>query len=156
MKADQSRFSPNSREYRNLKRREYLTRARMANMVRDAHIRMAAYIWSVADTAVIPVLHTHRMARRDDRRIGTKTVRQMFSLKHGAFRSRMRHSADTMGKEYVNVSEEYTTIGCPGCLRVNAPFPGEVFTCSYCPYTAPRDAKSALMLAIKCLAPRPL
>ena len=155
---EQKTLDPHSQAFKNLKRREHYQRIKAYNLVRDGHIRMAAFIWSKVDTAVVPLFDTHRVARKplspDDprRKINCKTVRQLFSLRHAGFRDRLRHSADTMGKEYVNASEEYTTIGCPCCLKVNAKFSGPKFTCRFCQYEAPRDIKSGLTLAIKCLA----
>lgn len=147
------------RLFKDKKKKEYRLRASIYNKVRDAHIRIAADVWSRVDTLVDPVFNTHKMAKKpmsaDDprRKISCKTVRQLFSLRHGALRDRLRHSADTMGKEYSLVTEEYTTIGCPCCLRVNDKFTGEVFNCRYCGYTAPRDIKSGLTLAVKYLRP---
>ena len=149
--------NPHSQQFKNLKRREHFLRTKVYNLVRDGHVRTAAYIWSKVDTAVVPIFDTHRMARKpmsqDDprRRINNKTVRQLFSLRHGGLRDRLRHSADTMGKEYVNVSEEYTTKGCPRCLTVTEIGSSKTFKCCNCQYTAPRDIKSGLTLAIKCL-----
>lgn len=146
-----------SRMYHDLKTREHRLRARIYNLVRDAHVRVVADLFSKADTVVVPVFETHRMARRplnaDDprRRINNKTVRQLFSLRHGAFRDRLRHAARAMGKEVSFPGEEYTTIGCPRCLRVNDKFSGTQFKCAFCNYAAPRDVKSGLTYAIKCL-----
>lgn len=146
-----------STEFKNLKVREHRLRMKIFHLTRDAHIRMAAFIWSRADTAVVPVFDTHRVCRKPQsaldprRKLTSKTARQLFCLRHGAFRDRMRHSADTMGKEYVNESEEYTTVGCPSCFCTVPKFSGSVFFCPSCQYQAPRDMKSGLMLAIKCL-----
>lgn len=146
-----------SRMYHDLKTREHRLRARIYNLVRDAHVRVVADLFSKADTVVVPVFDTHRMARRrlnaDDprRRINNKTVRQLFSLRHGGFRDRLRHAARVMGKEVSFPGEEYTTVGCPRCLRVNEKFSGTRFACAFCDYAAPRDVKSGLTYAIKCL-----
>ena len=146
-----------ARLYHDAKTREHRLRARIYNLVRDGHVRVVADLFSKADTVVVPVFDTHRMAKRpltkDDprRKINNKTVRQLFSLRHGAFRDRLRHAARTMGKETAFPGEEYTTIGCPNCLRVNAKFSGTRFTCAFCRYSAPRDVKSGLTYAIKCL-----
>lgn len=147
------------REAMDCKKQEHRLRAKVRNKVRDAHIRISADIWSRCDTFVDPVFDSHNMAKRplapDDprRKLCSKSVRQMFSLCHGALRQRLRHSACTMGKEYCNASEEYTTVTCPRCLRARASFTGTSFECPSCCYTAPRDMKSGLTLAIKCLRP---
>jgi len=155
--AEQKTMDPHSRGFKNLKRREHFQRIKIYNMVRDGHVRTAAYIWSKVDTAVVPLFDTHQMARKpltaDDprRKINCKTVRQLFSLRHAGLRDRLRHSADTMGKEYANASEEYTTKGCPSCLTVTEVGSSKTFKCRNCGYTALRDVKSGLTLAIKCL-----
>ena len=144
---------------RNLKRQEHSLRARVFNLVRTAHIQICADIWRRLDTLVMPIFDTHRVAKKpmlptDPRRkINSKTVRQLFSLRHGALRDRLRHTADVRCKEYLNASEEYTTIGCPCCLRVNAKFSTKQFACRFCGYRGERDEKSGLTLAIKCLSP---
>jgi transposase len=147
----------NARKRRKLKRREHTLRAKVKNLVTTAHIQICADIWSRADTAVIPIFETHRMARRPlsandpARKINNTTVRQLLSLRHAALRDRLSHTAKMLKKEYVNASEEYTTVACPKCLRVNDSFSGTTFTCAHCAYAAPRDAKSGLTLAVKCL-----
>ena len=147
----------NARKRRKLKRREHTLRAKVKNLVTTAHIQICADIWSRADTAVIPVFETHRMAKRPlsandpARKINNTTVRQLFSLRHAALRDRLCHTAKMLKKEYVNASEEYTTVACPQCLRVNDSFSGTTFKCAHCAYAAPRDAKSGLTLAVKCL-----
>jgi transposase len=85
------------------------------------------------------------------RLINGRTARQMLSLRHAALRHRLHHVANVMGKEFVNEGEQYTTIACAKCLRVNDKFSGTTFACKFCGYTAPRDAKSGLTLAVKCL-----
>jgi len=146
-----------ARAFHDSKTREHRLRARIFNLVRDGHIRMVADLFSKVDTVVVPVFDTHRMAKRpmskDDPRckINNKVVRQLFTLRHGAFRDRLRHAARTMGKETAFPSEEYTTIACPSCLHVNQKFSGKTFKCALCDYTADRDVKSGLVYAIKCL-----
>jgi transposase len=147
----------NARKRRKLKRREHRLREKVKNLVTTAHIQICADIWSRVDTAVIPIFETHRMAKRPlsandpARKINNTTVRQLFSLRHAAFRDRLCHTAKMLKKEYVNESEEYTTVACPQCLRVNDSFSGTTFTCAHCSYEAPRDAKSGLTLAVKSL-----
>ena len=145
------------REYNNLKTKEHRLRKYIYDLVRDGHIRTTADLFSKVDTVVVPIFDTHQMAKRplsaDDprRKINNKTVRQLFSLRHGALRDRLRHAASTMGKEVSFPGEEYTTVTCPCCIRVNKKFSGTVFNCAFCPYTAPRDIKSGLTYAIKSL-----
>ena len=85
------------------------------------------------------------------RLINGRTARQMLSLRHAALRHRLHHVANVLGKEFVNEGERYTTIACAKCLRVDEKLSGTTFTCTFCGYTAPRDAKSGLTLAVKCL-----
>jgi hypothetical protein len=124
--------------YRDLKTAEYRLRKRLYDLTRDGHIRVVADLFAKADTVVVPVFDTHQMARRPmdakdpRRRINNKTVRQLFSLRHGDFRNRLRHAARAMGKEVSFPGEQYTTICCPHCLHVNAKFSGTVFRCAEC------------------------
>jgi hypothetical protein len=145
-----------ARLYHDLKTGEHRLRKKAYDLTRDGHIRMTADLFSKVDTVVVPVFDTHSMARRPlsatdpRRRINNKTVRQLFSLRHGAFRDRLRHAARAMGKEVSFPGEQYTTVCCPRCLHVNAKFSGTVFNCAVCRYSAPRDMKSGLTYAIKC------
>ena len=161
--ADGKPTPPTTREerrfLRSLKRQEHSLRARIFNLVRTAHIQICADIWRRLDTLVLPIFDTHRVAKKpmnpnDPRRkINSKTVRQLFSLRHGALRDRLRHTAYVRNKEYLNASEEYTTIGCPSCLRVNPKNTSKQFACTFCGYRGERDEKAGLTLAIKCLSP---
>ncbi len=124
---------------------------------RACDCQIAHDLFARADTVVVPIFETSRMVKRAKapgdriRKINSKTARSLLSLRHAAFRHRLHHVANTLGKECVNESEEYTTVGCPSCLYVNAGFSGTTFRCARCSYCAPRDAKSGLTLAVKCL-----
>jgi len=142
-----------------LNRSERKLRDRLHSLMSTAHVQAAHDVFSRVDTVVVPIFETARMVKRAKapgdpvRRINRTTVRQMLALRHRDFCLRLHRVANLLGKECVNVREEYTTIGCPNCLHVSAKFSGKTFRCARCGHTAPRDAKAGLTLAIKCLDP---
>ena len=113
------------------------------------------------DTFVMPPFNWHEMAQKSNpetghkRKINKKVVRHMVEYSHGMYRSRLKQMAFNMNKEYVQVTEEYTTKCCPMCVKCRPSFSGKVFNCTnpQCQYTASRDWKSPLTLLVKCLKP---
>ena len=137
------------------KKSEFRLRARIRNLVDDAHKRMAKDLTSRFDTVVVPVFETQKMVRHprnpDDpaRVLRNKSARQLLTLAHYRFRNYLQHRCAADGAEFVLATEEYTTIGCPFCGTCCAKGAFETFLCPGCGYTAGRDEKAAFTLCVK-------
>jgi putative transposase len=150
-------MDPSSRFVKEQVKREYRIRERIRNLVNDGHKRMAKDLTSRFDTVVIPVFETQRMVRKpihpNDliRKINSKTARSLMTMAHYRFREYLKHRCAVDGAEFVLATEEYTTKACPYdgmCMDVGS---SKTFRCTHCGFTADRDEKAAMCLAVKYL-----
>jgi putative transposase len=136
-------------------KREHRIRARVKNLVNDAHKRMAKDLTNRFDTIVVPIFETQRMVRRPLhpkdplRKINNKTARMLMTLSHYKFRQYLAHRCAVDGAEFVLCTEEYTTKACPFDGLLMDVGSSKTFTCSHCHFTADRDEKAAFCLAVK-------
>jgi putative transposase len=143
------------REYvHDAKKREHRLRAKIRDLVDDAHKRMAKDLTSRFDTIVIPKFETQRMAKRPRaptdraRVIRNKTARQLYTLSHYRFRGYLEHRCAVDGSAFALVTEEYTTKACPYCGVCYDVGASKTFGC-ICGFTADRDEKAAFALCVK-------
>lgn len=96
------------------------------------------------------------MVKRANRRIRSKTVRQMLCWKHYTFRTRLIAYASSM-PDAVQVhvkGEEYTSKACTHCLNLKHNLGGaKVYRCAHCHLVADRDACGARNIFLKNTAP---
>ena len=156
-RAEQPRTVPPSRAVGEQIKREHRMRERIRNLVNDGHKRMAKDLTSRFDTVVVPVFETQRMVKKplhpNDplRKINSKTARSLMTLAHYRFREYLKHRCAVDGAEFVLATEEYTTKACPYdgmCMDVGS---SKTFRCTHCGFTADRDEKAAMCLAVKYL-----
>jgi len=138
-------------------KQKYRLQARVKNLVRDAHVRVARDLTARFDTVVLPLFETQRMVRRpvqpgDPRRkLNSKAARALLTLSHFKFRSYLAHRCVVDGRELHTPGEEYTTIACPYCGTCYEVGGSKTFTCAGCDYVADRDEKAAFTYALKCM-----
>ena len=141
--------------HRKRKRKEAALRRlseRYQNMLKDFHYKTAHYLCSKYDNIIIPKFGSKRMSSRADRRLRTKTVRQMLCLGHAKFRERLIETADRMGKNVFVVTEEYTSKTCCNCGALHQKLGGnKLFKCPGCGFTADRDIHAAFNIFLKFL-----
>ena len=131
--------------------------ARVKNLVRDAHRRVARDLTAQYDTIVLPVFETKRMTKKplkktDPRRkLNSKAARALITLSHYKFRQYLTHRCLVDGCELHTPGEEYTTKACPYCGECKNVGSSKTFTCTTCRFTADRDEKAAFTYAVKCL-----
>jgi putative transposase len=90
--------------------------SRLQSILKDFHYKAAHDLCSTYDNIVIPAFGSKRMSQRADRRLRTKTVRQMSCGSHGLFRQRLIETAERMGNNFYVVSEECTPKTCCGTV----------------------------------------
>ena len=139
-------------------KQKYRLQARVKNLVRDAHVRVARDLTARYDTIVLPLFETSKMVRKPPqpgdprRKLNAKAARAMLTLSHYKFRSYLEHRCRVDGRELHTPGEEYTTIACPYCGLCCKPGTFTEFKCpGTCSYTADRDEKAAFTYALKCM-----
>lgn len=137
--------------------RKHRLNARVKDLVRDAHVRVARDLTARYDTIVLPMFETQRMVRKplhpsDPRRkLNAKAARALITLSHFKFRSYLAHRCRADGRELHMPGEEYTTKACPHCGTCYDVGSSKTFSCRPCSYTADRDEKAAFTYALKCM-----
>ena len=122
------------------------------NRLKDFHYKTAHYLCSKYDNIIIPKFGSKRMSARADRRLRTKTVRQMLCLGHGKFREILIQTAERMGKNVFVVTEEYTSKTCCKCGALHQKLGGNKrFKCPGCGFHADRDLHAAFNIFLKFL-----
>lgn len=139
-----------------------LTRAyrRMAqhlrNRVKDFHHGFANWLCNRYQLILSPCLSSHQLGARRQRKISSKTVRNMMTWSHARFRDILLYTAQKYNDCYVEVcQEDYTSKTCGGCGHLHDSLgAGKVYRCSSssgCAYSHGRDLNGARNIGLKWL-----
>lgn len=125
-------------------------RLKIKNLVSDLHWKTAAQLTSEFTDIILPPFETSTMARRAHRRLTKRTTRNMLTLSHYTFRTRLQHTAQNKGCRVHVLSEAYTTKTCTHCGVLNNSVGGsEIFTCSVCGLKIDRDVGGARNILLR-------
>lgn len=126
---------------------------RIRNLVDDVHKKAAKWLCEHHAVVLIPAFSSQGMVKKGERRIHTKTVRNMLHWSHYRFRQRLRFKAgEYPGVEVKVVTEEYTTRTCGVCGHVRPRFGGKHFLCPSCKWRCDRDVNGARNILLKYLS----
>ena len=98
-----------SRKRRNLRRAAARMTVRIWNLVNELHHKTARYLVDNFDVILLPAFETSDMVTRGQRRIRSKTVRNLLSFAHHRFRNFLKHKASETGRTVLIVNEAYTS-----------------------------------------------
>ena len=123
---------------------------RIRNLIGEVHKQLAKYLTVNYDVVLIPSFETSQMIRRADRKISSKTARQMLSWAHYRFRERLLFKCRENGCKAVIVNEAYTskTCSCCGFLKMNLGR-AEIYVCDCCGAVMDRDVNGAKNIFLK-------
>ena len=82
---------------------------KVQNLVNELHHKAARFLVDNFDVILLPTFETSMMSRRKDRKIRSKTVRNMLSFAHYRFKEFLKHKAEETRKIVVDVCEAYTS-----------------------------------------------
>jgi putative transposase len=109
-----SRYSTST----NMKQRYRMRKAanRLRWKIRDLrdelHAKTVRFLVDHFDIILIPTFETSQMAKREQRKIRSKTVRAMLTWAHYQFKERLKVVAQQEGKRVIEVNEAYTSKTC--------------------------------------------
>ena len=152
----QSRMSKaNSRHRKRMRRAAARLRQRMKDMVTDLHHKAAKWLCENYGVILLPNFQAGKMSERTNRRIHSKTVRQMLSWAHARFRGILQQKATYYRQCRVEmVREDYTTRTCGRCGVIAPKFSSKVFHCKACQLRADRDHHAARNILLRFLSRR--
>ena len=78
----------------------------------ELHAKSARFLVDNFDIILIPTFETSQMAKRESRKLRSKTVRAMLTWGHFQFKNRLKNVAFQANKTVIEVREDYTSKTC--------------------------------------------
>lgn len=113
-----------SRERYMLRRVARRVRKQLRNKVDEVHKQLVRFLTSQYDLILLPKFEVSQMIRKRDRKLRTKTARQMATWAHYRFRTRLESKCRERGVKLMVVSEAYTSKTCSQCGKQNSKLGG--------------------------------
>ncbi|WP_293093516.1 transposase [Moorena sp. SIOASIH] len=82
---------------------------RIQNLVNELHHKAARFLVDNFDVILLPTFETSQISKRLNRKLRSKTVRNLLSFAHYRFKEFLKHKATENGKIVVDVCEAYTS-----------------------------------------------
>jgi putative transposase len=136
---------------RRKKKAQLRLRERIRNLVTEVHCKAVKFLLSNFKNIVLPSFDVSQMVKRSNRKIRSKTVRQMLCWRHYAFKQRLINRAKlyTDANVYIR-TEEWTSKTCTHCQHVKNNLGGsKTYRCDHCGLVADRDACGARNIFLK-------
>ena len=95
-----------------IKKAENRLRWKIKDLRDELHAKTIRFLVDTFDIILIPTFETSQMAKREQRKLRSKTVRSMLTWAHYAFKERLKVVAAQDGKTVVEVNEAYTSKTC--------------------------------------------
>jgi len=126
-------------------------RAKVSNIVRDMHWKVAKYLTDNYACIIIPIFKTKDMVTRRGRVIVSPTARKLQTLSHFTFRQRLAHACKMRNRQLIVVSESYTTKTCNECGNIRVVGTNDTYECYACEMDFDRDYNAAKNILAKTL-----
>jgi putative transposase len=109
----QSRWSrEKTKKKRRMKKAWHKMITKIKNIVLDVHRKTAKSLCDLYDVIVLPRFGTHKMTKRTERKISSKTHRAMLTWAFFRFEQMLKAKASVTGKIVQMTTEEYTSKTC--------------------------------------------
>lgn len=108
----------NHRKRVNMKRAIWRLRNKINNLIDELHHKAALFLCANFRIILLPTFETKQMTKRTERKIRTRTARNMLTLSHFRFKQFLMQKAHEMGVEVIEVCEAYTSKTCSWNGRV--------------------------------------
>ncbi|WP_367142186.1 RNA-guided endonuclease InsQ/TnpB family protein [Moorena sp. SIO1F2] len=82
---------------------------KIQNFINELHHKAARFLVDNFDVILLPTFETSQMSKKPNRKLRSKTVRNMLSFAHYRFKEFLKHKASENGKVVVDVCEAYTS-----------------------------------------------
>jgi len=125
-------------------------RKKIFYMKKEFRDQTASYISKNHDLVLMPKLNTKNLTLKANRRLKTKTVRNMLSIGHSKLFASVKDKCWENGCCFLEVSESYTSQTCPRCGSLHKTS-SETYCCSKCGYTQDRDVTGAVNILLRAL-----
>jgi len=109
-----SRYSTSKDKKQRYRMRKAANRMRwkIRDLRNELHAKSARFLVDNFDIILIPTFETSQMAKRERRKLNSKTVRAMLTWGHFQFKNRLKDVALQANKTVIEVREDYTSKTC--------------------------------------------
>ena len=98
-----------SKRRRNMRRAAERMTVKVQNLINELHHKVARFLVDNFDVILLPTFETSNMVCRSQRRIRSKTVRNLLTFAHYRFKTFLQHKAAENGRSLLIVNEAYTS-----------------------------------------------
>lgn len=127
-------------------------REKIKNLVKDLHNKVSSFLVNNYKVIFLPTFETGQMVIKQQRKIRSKTARNMLTWSHFRFAQHLTQMAARNNCLVVRCNESYTSKTCPQCGTIHENLGGsKTFKCPACSYKASRDANGARNIMIRAL-----
>lgn len=125
-------------------------REKIRNLVTEVHCKTVHFLLSKFNEIILPSFDVSHMVKKQNRKIRSKTVRQMLSWRHYGFKQRLLLAAEKRGVKVHIHGEQYTSKACTHCRNIKHNLGGaRIYKCTECHLKADRDCCGARNIFIK-------
>jgi len=122
-------------------------RKHVFNLKKEMRDQCANFLSKRYDLVMMPKLDSGNLCIKDNRRLKTKTVRNLMNACHAKFFDTLKDKCWENGTKFLHVREEYTSQTCPCCGTLNKC--DEVYKCAQCTFCQDRDIVGAFNIMLK-------
>ena len=127
-------------------------REKIKNLVKDLHNKVSSFLVNNYKVIFLPTFETSQMVLKQQRKIRSKTARNMLTWSHFRFAQHLTQMAARNNCIVVRCNESYTSKTCPECGTIHEKLgSSKLFKCPSCNYKAERDANGARNIMIRAL-----
>jgi putative transposase len=131
-------------------------RMEITNKIDELHHKTARFLVDNFDVILLPTFETSQMVTKANRRIKSKSVRQMMSFAHYRFKQFLKHKAFETGKMVIDVCEAYTSKTVSWTGEINHKLGGSKTVTSSDGRTMDRDFNGARGIFLRAVVDTPL
>lgn len=133
-------------------KRAYLKRLEnVRNRVKDCHRKVVKFLVDRYDIIILPPFASKNMSSKQNRRINSKTVRNMITWSHYKFRQMLMSKILEYKDKYILLpSEAYTSKTCGRCGNIKSNLGGnEIYKCDKCGLKIDRDINGSRNILLR-------
>lgn len=120
-------------------------RKRIKNLQQELHKKSSSWLCNTYKNIIIPDFESRQMSKKINRKLKTKTVRQMSVLGHKMFIQRLKTKAIELNTNVIIQEESFTSKTCSCCSHVkDKKFTGKTFICEKCDLKIDRDINGSI------------
>lgn len=136
-----------------LKKAARRVRKKIRNLVDEVHKKLTKWLVSNYETILLPKFETSDMVTRGQRKIGSKTARQMLTWSHYRFQQRLvNKTREYRNSQVIICDEAYTSKTCGCCGKLHEKLGGnKTFRCPHCGVVMDRDMNGARNILLRYL-----